>query len=190
MGQHLGPLIGVGHGSGHHAEAPGVLVGANPELPVAMIDVVLVLFLARQDYLEGAFRRVGRQIAHLGGQRAAGDGEEILAIARPANTQAIQFVFLLVDHLVVVAAGDMAHQLVRPLGGILGDIEERRVVGGPGEAGDVALAILDAGKMWAHHLYAGRGSSSSVEVLTGRDCWWSNFGCLPCLCSPINLSMR
>ncbi len=102
-----------------------------------MIHVVLVVPLPRQEHLPGRGRLAGRQIPDLRGREARGAGEEVGEAPRALHAQVEERVLLLVHEVVGDRAQPVAVEAIRALGGILGDVEERLAVGGPGHRHDL-----------------------------------------------------
>jgi hypothetical protein len=113
--------------------------------PVAVVDRVFESLLARCEDFEVAVRRAAVEHA-LFGRRGADRGlQQIFLIVSAVHAEAIQLVLFFVDELVVLSrlADRVAEQLVRPLGGVFGDVEDGPVVGRPGEAGHFHEAVFE-----------------------------------------------
>ena len=84
------------------------------------------------------------QEAAFGRRRADRGLHQVTLVVRAVNAQAIKFVLLFVDELVVRLrlADRVAKELVRPLGGVLGDVEDGLAVAGPGKAGDFDESVF------------------------------------------------
>src|SRR5262249_40559110 len=129
-------LLRVGHRGGDDAEVIRRLFRADIELPLVMLDAVFVTFFARQNDFERAARLIGRQIARLVRGLGVGRHDYHLPVIRAGGADVEEFVFLLIKHLVFVAADDVTPELVVALGNrVFRDVKERLVVGGPDDGG-------------------------------------------------------
>ncbi len=112
-----------------------------------VVEVVFVLGggVARRDELRGAGRLVGGDEADLGGGGAGREEEDGAAAARAGRAGAEQLVLLLVDERVLRlrVAERVAPDLVRALGVVFGDVEERLVVGRPEGRDDLAELVRE-----------------------------------------------
>ena len=107
-----------------------------------MIEVVLVVLLARLHQDEGRTRVAGGKEADLARGVARGGDEDELLAARPLDGEPEHLVLLLEDHLVLRRPEEVPEELVRALGlRVLGDVEERLPVAGPDEAVDAGDAL-------------------------------------------------
>ncbi len=107
--------IGAGDRRRHDPEVPARVVGANPELPLAMLDVVLLVGDARGDHLHLGGRAVGGEEAHLGRRQAPGLDEEELPVERLRDPDVEPLVLLLVDEVVLRRPEDVPEDLVGAL---------------------------------------------------------------------------
>ncbi len=129
---------------GHQAEVAPARVGADVEEAAAVVDVVLVVLLARLDDDQVGVRIAGAEEAHLAGSVALGGDEDEVPAPRTFNRQVEHLVLLLEGGIVFGRAEPVAPELVGPLGlRVLGHVEERLAVAGPGEAVD-ARDVLGA----------------------------------------------
>ena len=150
MGDQLLPALGarIGHRRRHQTEvAPAIGVGADVEdaarRPGPVIHRVLVVLLPRQQEIPGAGRLAGRQVAVFRRGEAAAGGEQQAPAARAPHAETKQLVGLLVQQRVLGdrRAQSVAEQPVRPLGGVLQDVEDRGRVGRPGDRRDLVDAL-------------------------------------------------
>ena len=144
MGKHLRPALHrrIVVGRGDEAEvAPPARVGADVEAARAMIDLVLVILLARQDRSPGALDTIRGQIAMFRGGEGPRGAQDEGAAPRAPNSQTKQFVFFLPQERVVALAQAMSPQAVGALGIVLGHVEEGGGVGRPRDGGHPLDAI-------------------------------------------------
>ena len=122
---------------GHDGEIDAVLVGADIERAFAVVEVITVLLLARQEDREIVLRAGGGQVAGFAGVLGFNLENQVLAVARLADADIVEFVLLVVEQIEFGRAEDVAEQFVAAFGDVvLGGQEERLVVGGPGHGGD------------------------------------------------------
>ena len=165
MREDLGParLAGVGDGCGHQPEvARAVAVRPDVEPVAAVIDVVLVILLARLQQLPDPVRLRGGEEAHLRAREAVGSEEEELAAARAPHPEAEQLVRLLVEEIVGGGAEAVPPEPVRTLGVVFGDVEERGAFRRPRHRADFFGAI---GKRLTHIMVV---DADSGELPTWR----------------------
>ena len=117
---------------GHDGEIAAILIGADVEEIFAVIDVVAVFLLARQEDSKIALRLVRAQPAKLGGVFGGAPEKDIFLVARLLHGNIVEFVLLFVDGFKRGRPEHVPPQLIGPLGdGVLGGQEERLVVGRP-----------------------------------------------------------
>src|SRR5579863_6609737 len=83
--------------SGDNLKVFGVLVGPDVEEVLAMVDVIAVLLIARQEDREAGLWVSGAQVSDLGGVSAADVQQQICFVPGLAYVDSKQFVFFLVD---------------------------------------------------------------------------------------------
>src|SRR5579864_1588042 len=107
MRNELGPVGGLLHRCRDELEILGILVGANIEEAVAVIDVVAVFILARQHNLKRTIRLIAGQIARFAGERTGGIRKNEFTIVRAMHRKTIQFVLFFAKKLVLAVAETM-----------------------------------------------------------------------------------
>ena len=127
-------LLGrIGNRRRDDAKILGAFVGANVKEIAAMRDVVFVIGLTGDNDLPFRVRIVGRNVSTLSRSLAGSFQLNDGLVARAADADIKQLVFLFVNQVVLVGAQHMPKHLVVALGDrIFGDVEDRLVVGGPG----------------------------------------------------------
>ena len=137
--------VSVGHARHHPLEVDGaILVGADVELPVAVVNRILDALLARREQLELSAGRRAVQEA-LFGRGGTGRGmQDVFLVVRAVDAKPIQFVLLLVDEPVFFLrlADDVMEQFVRSLGLVLDHVKDGLAVPGPLDAGDLHELVL------------------------------------------------
>jgi len=139
----LRPVALLADGRLHQPEVRRVPVGADEPAPVEVLDVVLVVALARQEHAERERRVVGARVAVLGRDRALRDDEDVALVLGGRDGRVETFVLLLVDQRVGgrigaehVAAHAIAEQRLR----VLLEVQDAAAVRGPGK---VRLHVRD-----------------------------------------------
>src|SRR5690242_3843399 len=103
-------------GRGHDAEIGRALVGTNVEEIAAMIDVVFVISLPRQNHLPCRTRIGGWNVTKLVGRFAVSAKKNYGLVQRLADANVKQFILLFVDQFVLVSPEHVPEQFVTALG--------------------------------------------------------------------------
>ena len=95
----LRPVLAIWRGNRRRdqPEIPSAIVGADEPQPVAVVDRVFVLILARRDQREAACRFVRTQHPRLARRVAARLNHNVLAISRPSDSHVEALVVILID---------------------------------------------------------------------------------------------
>ena len=143
MGDALLPVLHTGlvHRCRDQAEIAAAIVGHDVELPLAMIEVVLVVLVPRQQELRRALRVARGEVTDLGSGRAVRGQEQPFEAARKRYGNRKSRVLFLVHQLVVGFAEAVAVQAMGALGAVFAHIEQRAIVGGPCRRADFFDAL-------------------------------------------------
>src|SRR5690349_15649597 len=98
-----------------------------------MIDVILVLRLAREDHFQRRSRNVCRQITNVSRSFALRVKKDHRLVARTESSKIEQLVFLIIEQIAFISAENVAEKLVAAFGDrVFSYVKERLVVSGPG----------------------------------------------------------
>ena len=99
----LGPVLAAwrGHGRGHQPKVASAIVGPDKPQPIAVVDRVLMLILARRNQREVPSRLVRSQHPRLAGRMAGRLHDDVLAVSGPTRRQVESFIVVLIDQHVV-----------------------------------------------------------------------------------------
>src|SRR2546421_12522043 len=114
MSNKLFPIVfgRIRDGSGNYAKIFRALIAANIKEVAAMIDIVFMIGLARDNNLPGCIGVIRRDIAKLGRRFAERAQQNYGFVARAADADIEQIVFLFINQLVFVGSQNMTPQFV------------------------------------------------------------------------------
>src|SRR2546421_1989855 len=114
MSNKLFPIVfgRIRDGSGNYAKIFRALIAANVKKAAAMIDIVFMIGLARDNYFPGCIGVIRRDIAELGRRFAEGAQQDHSFVARATDADIEQFVFLFIDQLVLISPQNVTPQFV------------------------------------------------------------------------------
>src|SRR6266436_882945 len=127
----------IGDRRRYYAKVLGAFICANVEKVAAMIDVVFVIGLTREDRFPNGVGVVSGDKAKFSGGLAERSQRDHGLIPAPIDADVEELVLLFVQHLVLIRAQNVAkHFVVALRDRIFSHIEKSLVVGGPGQVID------------------------------------------------------